>query len=221
MKLTMADTLMARGRRALNPLARARELPRLATVPPNSPYGEAFRLLSLNVRVLLGERSNKGVVVLSTHRRDGRSSVAANLALALAQDSGVLLVDGYGPEGGVLPDVFERKTTQARSRPEAIPAQATPTDSARLWILNGAAPALRSLGSLSEAVQRASEAGIITIVDSPPAATSSAAFSLAREVGQVIYVLNHKKQDIGVYRGIRDQLRRLHVDILGLVVNEH
>lgn len=219
MKLTMTDTLLTRGRKVLDPLSRSRNLPRLAAIPPDSAYGEAFRLLSLNVTVLLAERANKGIVVMSAYPGEGRSSVVANLALALAQETKVLLVDGYN-ERAILRSVFEKSSPQTGVRPEAMPAQTSPTNCANLWLLNGAAPALGSLGRLSAAVRTASEAGIITVVDTPPAAISSAAFSLAREVGQAVYIINSRKQDIGIHRGIREQLRRLDVEILGLVVNE-
>lgn len=204
----------------LNALSTTRELPRLAELPPDSPYGEAFRLLALNVSVILSERANKGVVILSAYPGDGRSSVAANLALALAQETSVLLVDGLGGEEGKLRDVFQKARNNSRPRPEAMPTQVTPTNYANVWLLNGAASTLASLGQLSEAVQTASQSGIITIVDTPPAATSSASFSLAREIGQAIYVVRNRKQDMGVHQGVREQLRRLDVEILGLVLNE-
>lgn len=204
----------------LNTLSTTRELPRLAELPPDSPYGEAFRLLALNVSVILSERANKGVVILSAYPGDGRSSVAANLALALAQETSVLLVDGHGGEQGTLRDVFQRARKNSRSRPGAMPSQVTPTNYANVWLLNGGASTLASLGQLSEAVQTASQSGIVTIVDTPPAATSSASFSLAREIGQAIYVVRNRKQDMGVHQGVREQLRRLDVEILGLVLNE-
>jgi hypothetical protein len=220
MKMAMAETLLNRGRRLLNPLRRSRVVEQREVIP-DSPFGESFRLLALNLRVMLADRSNKGIAVVSAYPGDGRSMVAANVAVALADGGAVLLVDSYGAAGGTLRESFAvRGPDDPEHRPQSLPAAAYATHRDHVWLLNGAGGTPGSAGGLSSAIQQASSEGVFTVVDTPPAATSSVAFSLAREVGQAIYVVRSRNQDMGIHRGIREQLRRLDVEVIGLVVNE-
>jgi capsular exopolysaccharide synthesis family protein len=61
-----------------------------------SPTAEAFRLLSVRLRDLRRTQSLKKVLITSTIPREGKSTVAANLACALAQraEEKVLLLEG-------------------------------------------------------------------------------------------------------------------------------
>jgi protein-tyrosine kinase len=62
---------------------------------PYSPAAEAFRSLRAQVRRRLAELGRRTLAVLSPAHGDGRSHVAANLAVAFAQGGGrTLLVDG-------------------------------------------------------------------------------------------------------------------------------
>lgn len=217
--MAMSTTLLSRGRRMLSPLRRSRAIVQ-REFAPESPFGEAFKLLALNLRVMLANRPNKGIAVVSAYPGDGRSSVAANVAVALADSGAVLLVDSYRAAGGTLREWFAvRGDDYSKHPPQSLPALAYATYHDHIWLLNGTGTP-DSAGGLSSAIHNVSAEGVFTVVDTPPAAKSSVAFSLAREVGQAIYVVRRGKQDLGIHRGIREQLRRLDVDVLGLVVNE-
>lgn len=220
MRITMAEAIFHRSRRAFDPLKRTRAVDRPETIP-DSPFGEAIRLLALNLRAMLGGKLNKGIAVVSAYQGDGRSSIAANTALALAEGGDVLLVDSYNAERSALRELFvPRRPTNGKRRPQSLPPTTYATNHDHIWLLNGAGGRPATLGALSAAVHEVSAEGVFTIVDTPPAAMSSAAFSLAREVGQAIYVVRDRKRDMSVHLAIRDQLRRLDVDLIGLVVNE-
>jgi polysaccharide biosynthesis transport protein len=61
---------------------------------PRSPISEAFRMLRANLKFMRADRDLKVIVVTSSVPREGKSTVAANLALAMAQmDRQVLLID--------------------------------------------------------------------------------------------------------------------------------
>ncbi len=225
MKMVMPTaSLLHEKIRDLNPLSRqiAKDREHLVSAQPASPFAEAFRLLALNLRVMLADRPNKGVAVASAYPEDGRSTVAANLALALADKSPVLLVDSAPNEESLLWRLLvANRPEHAKSRPTSLPATTHATEHANVWVLNGASPTSQdALTELASTVKEASNDGVFTVVDSPPALTSSAAFVLAREVGQVIYVVRNRVQDISLHRRVREQLQRLDVEILGLVVNE-
>ncbi|KYC40113.1 lipopolysaccharide biosynthesis protein [Scytonema hofmannii PCC 7110] len=61
---------------------------------PRSPISEAFRMLRANLKFMKADRDLKVLVVTSSIPREGKSTVAANLALAMAQmERNVLLID--------------------------------------------------------------------------------------------------------------------------------
>ncbi|MBD2773242.1 GumC family protein [Iningainema tapete] len=62
---------------------------------PRSPISEAYRMLRANLKFLSADKELKVIVVTSSVPKEGKSTVAANLALAMAQmERKVLLVDG-------------------------------------------------------------------------------------------------------------------------------
>ena len=61
---------------------------------PNSALSESYRRLQSNLRYLSGDRQKQAIVVTSSVAHEGKSTVAANLACAMAQvGNKVLLVD--------------------------------------------------------------------------------------------------------------------------------
>jgi capsular exopolysaccharide synthesis family protein len=62
---------------------------------PRSPISEAFRMLRANLKFTSADKELKVIVVTSSVPKEGKSTVAANLAIAMAQrERRVLLVDG-------------------------------------------------------------------------------------------------------------------------------
>ncbi|BAZ68520.1 MAG: polysaccharide biosynthesis tyrosine autokinase [Pelatocladus maniniholoensis HA4357-MV3] len=60
-----------------------------------SPMSEAYRMLRVNLQFMSANKELKVIVVTSSVPREGKSTVAANLAMAMAQmERKVLLVDG-------------------------------------------------------------------------------------------------------------------------------
>ncbi|MDJ0734691.1 MAG: polysaccharide biosynthesis tyrosine autokinase [Nostocaceae cyanobacterium] len=62
---------------------------------PRSPMGEAYRMLRANLKFVSADKELKIITITSSVNQEGKSTVAANLALAMAQiDRKVLLIDG-------------------------------------------------------------------------------------------------------------------------------
>jgi len=205
--------------------------PDLIMDPESSgPFAESFRLLALNSNAALAEATNKGVVVMSAFPEDGRSLIAANLASALAERGGAILHDGDSRATTPVGTMFSRDGVSSAARNEGSNARGSlpeylreivqPANRSQLWLTSARSSHPREAERLGEIVRTASGAGMITVVDSPPATISSEAFSLAQEAGQVIYVVRRVAQDMDVHRQVREQLRRLNADIIGLVMNE-
>lgn len=183
-------------------------------------FVESFRLLALNVRTLTRKANQESLAIISAFSGDGRSTIAANLALALAEKTKVLLYDGDDVGSRRLSD------TAALGADEIESTRRGPSDASLsrtgLWLTKPIQqPSSNGAGDLDQNAQRLLEEGAFTIVDLPPASTSSTAFTLARWAGAVIYVIRRRPQDMTVHRRIREHLARLDVDLIGLVVNEY
>ena len=62
---------------------------------PRSPISEAFRMLRANLKFMSADKELKVIVVTSSVPKEGKSTVAANLATSMAQmERRVLLIDG-------------------------------------------------------------------------------------------------------------------------------
>jgi polysaccharide biosynthesis transport protein len=69
-------------------------IPRVAVDVNQFPLGDAYQMLQANLKFLSSDREIKAIVVTSSVSKEGKSEVAANLALAMAQvGRRVLLVD--------------------------------------------------------------------------------------------------------------------------------
>jgi polysaccharide biosynthesis transport protein len=69
-------------------------IPRVAVDVNQFPLGDAYQMLQANLKFLSSDREIKAIVVTSSVSKEGKSEVAANLALAIAQvGRRVLLVD--------------------------------------------------------------------------------------------------------------------------------
>src|SRR5437762_195227 len=63
-------------------------------IDPDSPSAEAFRSLRFALRLRLESQPRKAILFTSADPGDGKSTVAANYALAASLSQRVLLIDG-------------------------------------------------------------------------------------------------------------------------------
>lgn len=191
----------------------------------SAPFVESFRLLAMNVRMMLSDDPRRAVVVMSPYPKDGRSLVAANLAVALAEQDGVLLVEEqhHGrSRGRSLSDLFlSGHGTDQDGIPAAMRRAVLETGEVRVSFMPRPHDRAIAPGELDRAIAQARDAGMYTVVDSPPALSSSDGFFEAQAAGTVLYVARRTTTDLEVHRRIRDQLERLNVSILGIVLNEY
>jgi|GEM_PF-3308947 Mrp family chromosome partitioning ATPase len=179
-------------------------------------FAEAFRLLALSVRTLLQDRPLKALSVVSAHSGDGRSTVATNLAMALGQDAPTLLLSSFQRGTGQERGWFRESVLHARG-PQRDGLLAT-LQECHLWGQgNGRAGPEDTLTRLLE---ETTAAGAYVVIDSPPALLSSDAFWLAQQTRAALYVVRTRPQDMQIHRRVQESLRRLDVEIIGLVVNE-
>ncbi|KQO95420.1 polysaccharide biosynthesis tyrosine autokinase [Leifsonia sp. Leaf264] len=187
--------------------AKAAERPLIVHADPKSPRAESFRSLRTNLQFLDAGRGDRSFVVTSSIESEGKSTTAANLAIALG-DAGarVLLVDAdlrrpkvadyMGIEGGVgLTDILIGRATArdviqkwGRTHLYVLPAGRIPPNPSELL---GSAVMMKLIEELGGSFD-------VVLYDAPPLLPVTDAAILARGVHGTLVVVaagrTHKNQ---------------------------
>jgi len=195
---------------------------------PHSMMVEAFRTIRTNLQFSAPAERQRTIIVTSPRPEDGKTTVASNLAAALAQGGRrILLVDAnfrrpalhriYGKEGakglsnllvgeGTL-ETLVRKTDIA-NLDVLLSGPIPPNPAERL-----ASPQLREF--LGSAVERYDQ----IIIDVPPVLLVSDAVVLSTSVDGAIVVCRAKENSRGAARRCCDLLLRVNAHLFGAVLN--
>jgi succinoglycan biosynthesis transport protein ExoP len=202
----------------------------VAHLRASSVVAEAFRQLRASLLYSPEGGTPKVLMVTSLQAGDGKTSLAANLAIVLAQlDAGdVLLVDAdmRRPSVHTLLGV-----SQAPGLAEYLIGQAQATDAVRLTHVPrlSVLPAgdlphnpaeLLSSPRLRQALGDLSKVFSYVVIDSTPLFGASDAAVLAPKVEGVVLVLRHRKADREAARRAVGRLMSVGGRVLGVVLND-
>ncbi len=206
---------------------KAKERPLIVHADPHSPRAESFRTLRTNLQFLDAGRTSRAFVVTSSIESEGKSTTAANLAIALA-DAGarVLLVDSdlrrpkaaeyLGIEGAVgltdlligraeLQDVIQR---WGRKDLFVLPAGRIPPNPSELL---GSAAMVATIAEVGRAFD-------IVLFDAPPLLPVTDAAVLARVVGGAIVVVSAGRAHRAHLKGAIAALQNVDAPVSGVVL---
>ena len=195
---------------------------------PHSMTAEQFRLMRARLGHLAPLDTTRTILVTSPQPGDGKTTVACNLAAGMALNGRkILLIDanfrrpsihkifGVGNDKGLSDclaglDVFE-EAVQETKLPNlyVLPAGPRPENPAEL---------LEST-AFTDVVDRALEEYDHLIFDSGPILFVSETSALAPQCDGVVSVLRARVSTHGLLERMRDQLRSLNVEHLGVVLN--
>jgi capsular exopolysaccharide synthesis family protein len=193
-----------------------------------SAAAEAFRTLRTNIQFASLDNSLHLISITSTGVDDGKSLVAANLAVTMAQaEQRVILVDGdlrrpalhtlfgLSNENGLTSMLFASEGTPAPLQDTGIPG---------LQLLaSGPLPPRPAdiLGSrrMGEILQSLRAAADVVIIDTPPILAVSDAVVLAPRVDGVMLVLQAGKTRREHAKQARTILEKAKANIVGVVLN--
>lgn len=195
---------------------------------PRSMIAEAFRRIRTNLQFSSPASRQRSIIVTSPNPEDGRTTVASNLALVLAQGGRrVLLVDANFRRPGMA-RVYDVKSGQGLSNiligEAALSSCVTPSGQPSLDVLpSGPIPPnpAELLGSegfrkfLDEAVSRYDQ----VIIDTPPVLLASDAVVVATAADGVILVVRAKASSRGAARRACSLLQAVNAHIFGAVLN--
>lgn len=204
------------------------EVEHAARVAPHSLIAEAFRKVRTNIQFSGPAQSQRILLITSGGPEDGKTTVAVNLAVTMAQASQrVLLIDcnfrrpairrifqGTRPDG--LSNVLTGQAT--------LDALVTPCEVPNLFVLtSGPMPPTPAelLGSLAmrRLLDEAAQKFDRVILDGPPALLISDAIVLALQVDGVIVVARAEINRKGALKRVREQLESINARVVGAVLN--
>jgi capsular exopolysaccharide synthesis family protein len=195
---------------------------------PLSPVSEAFRVLRTNIRFSGVDKPIRTLLVTSAGPTEGKSTTAANLAVAMAQAGlKVVVLDadlrrprihkvfGLHPRGGLTGSLLEGKM-DGRLQPSQVeglavlPAGEHPPNPSEL------------LGSrrLRELLDELARNADVVVIDSPPVLPVTDAAVLAREVDGVLLVIDAGETRREVARRAAEGLQQVGAHLIGVVLNK-
>ncbi len=196
---------------------------------PRMPVSEAFRSIRTNLQFSGIDAPLRSVLVTSASPSDGKTSIVANLATVFAQsEKGVVAIDGdlRRPR---LHKVFKLSNRVGLSdyfirTPDRMTGVVKQTPVKGLNIVtSGSLPPnpseLLSSNKMKEVLELLSSHFDMLIVDSPPLLAVTDALVLARFVDGVILVIDPRRSKRGAIRQAIEQLQRIEVRLLGVVLN--
>lgn len=218
-------------------IPRSQRLTRKQTeaISPQTPEGEAFRVLRTNLRYFNVDRTMRSILVTSPEAGDGKSTVARTLATTMAEmGDDVVLVEGDLRKGGDLLDVTGSPASGLSNVLTGTPYEKVLM---RVDVPGGGGLQSRTLTVLpsgpippnpSELLESAQMRDLmiklqdqfeIAVVDSPALAAVSDALALVSEVSTVVIVggLGKTTRDAG--RELRKQFSLLGKKPIGVIAN--
>jgi succinoglycan biosynthesis transport protein ExoP len=194
---------------------------------PRSPVSEAFRTLRTNLEFASVDNPLKSLVVVSAHPSEGKSTIAANLAVTMAQGGKhVLLIDAdlrrprihqfFGmPNRAGLSDFFRDSTP-------LIDLTQRWKDSNLAVITSGSLPPnpadLLSSKKMASVLEAGTNAADIVIVEAPPVLVADASI-LASRVDGILLVVHPGKTPADGAVSTLEQLSRAGAHVVGVVMN--
>lgn len=200
-----------------------------AVADPRSPAAEAFRTLRTNIQFSSLDHELRTILVTSPGPREGKSTILANLAIAIAEAGRrVIAVDcdlrrpalhqffGLDHATGLTSALLE-------DDPGALPLQETFVPGLRL-LASGPQPPNPSelLGSqrFNRVVEALKQEADIVLFDAPPVLAVADAVVLAARLDGVLLVISAGKTKREPARRARQQLERVNARLIGLVLND-
>jgi capsular exopolysaccharide synthesis family protein len=195
---------------------------------PRSMIAEAFRAVRTNLLLSSPAERQRTVLVTSARPEEGKTTIAANLAIAIGQSGRrVLLVDAnfHRP---MLHQLFPKANREGLSNiligRGKLEELVSPTDLPNLDVLTcGPIPPnpteLLTSKYMVDLVSLAADRYDQVIFDGPPVLLVSDALVLAGTLDGVILVCRAKASSRGVVQRARDQLERVNGRIFGAVLN--
>ncbi|MCS7222335.1 MAG: polysaccharide biosynthesis tyrosine autokinase [Anaerolineae bacterium] len=203
----------------------------IAHTSPKSPIAEAYRTLCINIQFSSVDRPVRTLLITSSGPREGKSTIAANLAIVMAQTGQMVVLVDTDLRRPTLHKLFHLPnavglTTALFSDTNLMPdGYVQPTEVENLYVFtSGPLPPnpLELLGSqrMQELIQRLQQEADLLIFDSPPVLAVTDAAVLARQLDGVLLVIDAEETRQPIAQQACEELSKVGARILGVALNK-
>ena len=207
-----------------------RTAPTLVTMQhPNSPASEAYRALRTRILVMAERQGLKTIMVASPTGEDGKTAIAANLAVSLAQVGKRVVLLSADLRGSKVHQYFGLDNERGLSNVlagEMPPWEAVqePAGLERLWVFgSGPVPAqpaeLLQSDLLRELIAERRKVADFVIIEAPAALNASDCLALAPLVDGILVVADAKHTDRNEVEQVRIQFEQVGGQVVGAVMS--
>ncbi|QIZ69186.1 GumC family protein [Oxynema aestuarii] len=194
---------------------------------PHWVVSETYRMLQANLRFLSPDKELKTIVVTSSMAKEGKSAVAANLALAIAQlGRRVLLIDAdlrhpiqhhiwdltniAGLSDAIVGQVeLDQATLDVSDNLDVLPSGVIPPN----------ALALLDSKRMAGAIEQFAQDYDFILIDTPPLVMAADALTVGKMSDGIVLVVRPGAIDRVSAAASQQLLRQSGVNVLGIVVN--
>jgi capsular exopolysaccharide synthesis family protein len=195
---------------------------------PHSPAAEAYRSVAANLRFAYADRPLHTIGITSAAAGEGKSTTAANLAIALAEGGQRVIVIDADLRHPMLHTLFgldghEGLASLLTGEQTQLPLQDTQAPGVRV-LTSGPACAnpLQVLASrrFDQVLALARAQADFVLVDTPPAGALADAAVLAPRLEGIVLVVSAGRTKRDLARRAREQLVRVNANLLGVVLTD-
>lgn len=195
---------------------------------PRSPSAEAFRNMRMNLKYLAVDHNLKTILVTSANESEGKSTVAANLAVVLARGGqDTILLDGdlrlpkvnrifnlsnnRGFSELFIDSDLDYNTVIHQSEVDGLSILTSGSPPPNPSELLDTKRARDIVGKLTENTD-------VVVIDSPPLLAVTDAVALSQYVDGVILMVRVASTKMGMLKTAIDRLRRVDANLLGIIM---
>lgn len=200
----------------------------VSLIEPSSPVAEAYRTLRTNVRFLTAGRTFRSVLVTSALPGEGKTTTAANLAVAMARSGTRVLLVGADLRRPTLHKAFGTATKPGLSEVligdaelvEAIVDVGVPN----LRVIPGGSvppnPAeLLGSAAMAAVMEQLEQIADVVVYDGPPVLAVADALEIGPRTGAVLMVVDVGSSGRHAVRQAADRLEGVGAPFPGVVLN--
>ena len=201
---------------------------------PKASVSEIFRTLRTNVQFMNASTNQKSILFTSTQAGDGKSWIAANLAVTFAQAGKKVIMVDTDMRRGRQHQIFEVSNSKGLSNylilsvdkpQEMLGEYIQPTMVENLYVIPaGVVPPnpseLLTSPKMVDLIKILESMADIVIFDSTPSTMVTDAMAISRYVGTTIIVASHKKTKMEMLKQIKKNIENVGGKVGGIILNK-
>ena len=201
---------------------------------PKASVSEVFRTLRTNVQFMTASNEHNSILFTSTQAGDGKSWIAANLAITFAQAGKKVILVDTDMRSGRQHNIFELSNNKGLSNylilsvkdsQDALGEYIQRTLIDNLYVITaGIVPPnpseLLTSTKMVNLIKTLEEMADIVIFDSTPSAMVTDALAISRYVGSTLIVASHKKTKMELLKQIKKNIENVGGKVSGVILNK-